>query len=783
MAYRTLTRLLASTALIAAVPAFAQDAAQSGDDAASTSANEIIVTAQRSSQRLQDVPVSLQAISGDTLRDKGVTDLRQLSTIAPGLQVQTDNNYSIRGIGTQSFAGTIEGSVATAIDDVTLGSRVLNGVPLLDIGRIEVLNGPQGLLFGKNSSAGLVNITTTRPKIGSLGVNVDLQGTLSTRPGDNAQGVQARATINVPVSANSALRVSGAYVFQQPTIAYRQVGTPGRTDTDLRQYGVKAKYLLDSGSGFSLYLIGDYFESHGIGTLFDITYRTLSPTSVNTAQLTADGITVGTRNFVQTSDAPQYRDFKTGGLQGTASYEFGNGMVLSNTLAWKTYNLDQQIDADSTGGNGANINRNKSSFDQYSNELRLALPNSGPLTGQAGLYYFASNYDQDSQIAGNNLLPGGALPRFPFCVGATVSNPSPPGCARSNSFFLGTDKIYRIENRSYAAFGQLNYAFTEQLSVFAGGRVTHDKVSLNLTQNTGKYFVVLGLPNGVYDQTYSNTNFSWKGGIQYKPTSDIMLYATYGRGYKGPGMNDAGPTATANLTVFPETTSTVEAGIKSTWLDRKLTFNVSGFHTKFKNFQIQSFDPNLRTFVIGNAAAVTSKGFEATLELRPLEGLTLSANGAYADSRFDSYIAQCYPEQTAASCAATKSFDAAGYQLAFAPKFTSTVGAAYEVPLGSNGTRLMLQGDWYHRSMIESNVNHAPGSQIAGIDLLNASIGIKGDHWYASLYCRNCTNKVYPLSISIEAGDASAQPPRLSYTQRFGLDSIRTVGIRMGFNF
>lgn len=102
---------------------------------------------------------------------------------------------------------------------------------------------------------------------------------------------------------------------------------------------------------------------------------------------------------------------------------------------------------------------------------------------------------------------------------------------------------------------------------------------------------------------------------------------------------------------------------------------------------------------------------------------------------------------------------------------------------GHNGTRLMLQGDWYHRSMIESNVNHAPGSQIAGIDLLNASIGIKGDHWYASLYCRNCTNKVYPLSISIEAGDASAQPPRLSYTQRFGLDSIRTVGIRMGFNF
>ena len=782
---RFLIALMASTAAWTAAPVHAQQADSHADGTEGVQGtNDIIVTAQRSSQRLQDVPLSVQAVSGDALRDRGITDQRQLTTIAPTLQVQQNNNYTVRGIGTQSFAGTIEGSVATAVDDVTLGSRFLNGNPFLDVERIEVLNGPQGLLFGKNASAGLVNITTARPEIGRLGADFDMQGTTSDRPGENAIGAQARATLNIPVSSNSALRVSTVYTYQQPTIHYVRIGDPGRTDTDYRQYGARAKYLLEAGDRFSLYLIGEYFESRGIGSQFDSTYLALSPTSVNAAQLNADGVRAGPRNFVQTSDAAQYRDLDTGGAQGTLTYEFGNGMVLSNTLAWKFFDLDQQIDGDTTGGNGANINRNQSQYDQYTNELRLALPSGGPLTGQAGLYYFRSKLDQVSQIAGNNLLPPFVLPGFPFCVGATVSQPSPPGCPVSNDYFLGTDKVYTIRNTSYAAFGQLNYDLSDRFSAFAGGRVTRDKVSLHLTQNTGRYFVVLGFPNASYNQSYSNTNFSWKIGAQFKPSRDIMLYATYGRGYKGPGMNDAGASATANLTVYPETTRTVELGLKSSWLDRKITANISGFYTKFNNFQIQSFDPNLRTFVIGNAARVTSKGIETLLQVKPFDALTLSASGAYIDSSFDEYAAaQCYPTQPVASCGVNGTFDASGYRLAYAPKFTSTVGANFDQPIAGGDTRFVLQAEWYHRSSIETNVSHAPGSQVDAIDLMNASVGLRGSNWNAGLFCRNCTNKVYPLSISVEAGDNSANPPRLSYVQSFGLDSIRTIGLRFGFTF
>jgi len=750
--------------------------AQAQDAAADTGANDIVVTAQRQSQRLQDVPLSVQAVSGDTLRDRGITDQRQLGLIAPSLQVQRDNNYSIRGIGTQSFANTIESSVATAIDDVTLGNRFLNGNPFMDVERIEVLNGPQGLLFGKNASAGLVNITTTRPVIGELGASFDMQATSNQLPGDDALGAQTQATINMPVTANSALRISGIYKYQEPMVHFERRDGTGRNDTNYRQYGLRGKYLLQASDRLSLYLIGEYFEARGIGTLFDSSYRMLATDSVNTGPLALDGVTPGPRNFTLVTDAPQYRDLDTGGAQGTVDYEFDNGMVLSNTFAWKYFSLNQNIDADSTGSNGANVNWTDSRYDQYSNELRLALPSTGRLTGQFGLYYFHSKLDQQSQIAGNNFFPDFLLPSYPFCVGASVSAP----CSQANSYFLGTDKLYTMKNTSYAGFGQLNYELSDQFSLFAGGRVTRDRVSIDLTQNVGNYFVVLGVPDTAFNQSYKHTNFSWKAGGQFKPSRDVMLYANYGRGYKGPGMNDTGASADANLIIYPETTDTVEVGVKSSFLDRKVTLNLSAFHTLFNNFQIQSFDPDLRTFVIGNAAKVKSKGVEASLEVRPARGLTLSATGAYTDTKFDRYeAAQCYPGQNE-DCS---TFDASGYRLAYAPKFTGTIGAAYEQPLGSSDTRLMVDANLYHRSRVETLNNHAPGSQIGAINILNASLGLRGDVWNASIFCKNCTNKVYPLAIEVESGDSSASPAMLSYTQRWGLDSTRSIGLRFGYNF
>ncbi|WP_242526543.1 TonB-dependent receptor [Novosphingobium sp. KA1] len=735
--------------------------------------------AQRRAENIQNVPLSVTAVSADTLKARGVNDLAQLAVAAPSLQVGKDANYSVRGIGTLAFSTTLDTSVATAIDDVNLGKPLLSVVPFYDVAQVEVLNGPQGLLFGKNASAGLLNITTVRPKIGEFGASFDAEGTSRERPGSNAQGLIARANINIPVTSNSALRLNALYNYQQPVTRFVGPRAPG-TDLDLRQYAFRAKYLWEPTSSTSIYLIGDYARSTGVAGQFDYTYRSLAEGSVNTDPLASVGITAGTHNFYVAGNAPYFRNLSSGGVQGTISHTFDNDITISNIAAWKFYKLNQQLDGDNTPVNGVDINRNRTNFNQYSDELRLTLPTQNRLTGQLGLFYYQSKTKTDAQIAGNNYFPDFLLPTYPFCVGATVTAGGPPNCAVSNDAFLGLDKNYVLDSKSYAAFGQLSYEIVDGLKLIAGGRVTHDEISIDLDQNVNPYFVVLGVP-AHYDQSYSNTNFSWKVGPQFQATRDIMLYANYGQGYKGPGFNDNGATADADLTVLPETTNSFEAGVKSQFFDRRLTFNLSVFHTKFKNYQAQSFDNDLRSFVIENAASLTSKGVEVTVNASPFEGFSIGGSMTFLDTKFDDFAgAECYPGQADASCAVDGTFNAGGLRAPLAPKFTASAQASYEHKL-NDSLSLVLDANLYHRSSVYFLSNHAPGSYGQGIDILGGSVGIKGDHWRASIFCKNCTNKVYPVSVSLEATDQ--HNALATYTQLFSFDSVRTIGLRFGYDF
>jgi iron complex outermembrane receptor protein len=270
-----------------------------------------------------------------------------------------------------------------------------------------------------------------------------------------------------------------------------------------------------------------------------------------------------------------------------------------------------------------------------------------------------------------------------------------------------------------------------------------------------------------------------------------MFYGFYGRGYKGPGFNDSFPTATADVVVREETSKTGEIGIKSSFLNRRLTLNISAFHTKFSNFQVQSFEPSLATFIVQNAAKVTSKGIEAQVIAAPFAGLTINGSASLLSSKFDSFAgAQCYPTQTTKGCSATVStFDASGMTLPAAPKFTSTLQVQYEVQTDGD-VKPFIQGNWYHRSSINYVVNQAPGAGIGAIDIFGASLGAKiGDGMRVSIFCKNCTNKINPSAIGIDSGDTNARSPRgaatpkLSYTQQWGLDSVRTIGLNFGFDF
>lgn len=768
--------LLASCA--AMVPGLAQaqaPAASAQDDVLA----EIIVTAQRRSESVLKVPTSVAVVSADLLTSNGVNDLASITKLTPSLQTGIDDTFSIRGIGTNTYAPTVESTVSQVVDDVVLGIPAFAANAFYDVARVEVLNGPQGLLFGKNASAGLVNITTVNPVLGETSGFIDAEGTSRFRPGSNGLGIRNRAALNVPVTETSALRIAGTY-SSQDSLVRNLVKPVGRYEDDVEEKGVRLKFLSDPGNGFTINLGGDYFKRTGISGFWDTTYRTLGANTQYRTILGGAGVVPSADNLEIAQDGQSWRDIEMGGVQAKLAYVFDDGMELSSISAWKKMDHSYANDSDQTPVNFLNVNTNSTQYDQFSQEVRLALPDDGPFGGQAGLYYFQSNTDNAVQRGGFNNLPAAVLPRFPFCVGATVTAGPPPACSVSNLYFLGQDSRLESQVRSYAAFGQFNYALTEQLKLTTGGRLTYDKASIDLVENTKKYFVTLGVPNNVSKGDVDNTNFSWKVGLDYDLDPNTLVYGFYGRGYKGPGFSNASPKAGADISVRPEISKGGEVGIKSSLLDRKLIISASVFHTRFTDLQVQSFDEVLQANTLNNAATATTKGADLTLQARPVRGLTLGASLSYTDAKFNSYPgAQCYVLQSNASCAVNNTFDAGGLRVPLSAKFTSTLTADYTVPVTDS-----LDGvtgvTYYHRSPLNSGF--APGMTVPTTDRFDANLGIKAESWSVSLFCKNCFNQIRPYAIGNDAGDA-VNAKTLSLTQRFNYDSVRTLGVRMGVNF
>lgn len=777
---------VSSPAIAQVMPASpAADAAATRDPtAAAATSDDIVVTAQRRSENVLKVPLSVSVVSGQTLTQQGVNNLNAMTRVAPSLQVAQDNTFSVRGIGTATFATTVESSVSQVVDDVVLGNNEFASNSFYDIARVEVLNGPQGLLFGKNASAGLVNITTIRPKLGSLSFDGDVELVNRDRPISDGQGVQVRGTLNAPVTANSAIRLNAVYSYQD-SITYPQVNSAVRNDMNPHNVGVRLKYLWEPTDALSIYIIGDYNRLRGISGRFDVTFRQFGAGSVYPGL----GLKASPDNLIYSSEAPNYRDAENGGVQANIAYRLSSGVQITNIAAWKQSTVANQFDSDNTPVNFFSFNQAHSRFNQYSDELRVALPDGERFSGQAGLYFYHSDNATEGFRGGNNGVPAVVASGFPFCIGATVLGAPPLACPVSNRSFLGQDYRFSLKQDSYAAFGQIGYKITDTIRLTAGGRVTRDTGVINLLENTGKYFVVLGVPNNLSNQSVSNTNFSFKVGADWQATPNLMLYGFYGQGYKGPGFSNTSPAPGADLRVRPEISRGGEIGIKGRAFDRRVTFSLSAFDTKFSDLQVQSFVQALRTFVLSNAATATTKGVDFSVQARATKDLTFIASGVYSDAKFNNYPgAQCYPTQTTNGCRADLNssnpnfvgvFNAAGYQVPLSSKFTSTIGVEYEPRLTGTLTG-QFGASYYHRSRQATGIGNP--FFIPEWNTLDLHLGVRTARWNVSLFCVNCTNSVRPTAIGADGGDANpiSGPPVLTLAERWGYNSVRTAGLRLG---
>lgn len=765
-------------AMLIAAPALAQSSDAPSDEDVDRG-DEIIVTAQRRNERLQDVPVSVTAVTSDSLRTLGVSNLSQLNQAAPSLQVSGENNFTVRGVGTLAFQQTLESSVAIQQDEVNLVNSILGGAVgrFYDVARVEVLSGPQGMLFGKNASAGLLNIVTRRPELGVLGGNAEVEGIIRPTSATSGLGITAQATLNLPVTENSALRINTMFTSQDPVVGFRGSGDG---DFGQKQWGVRAKYLAELNDAVSLYIIGDYNHEQGIATYFDRTYRTLASNAAVNPLNAALGITAGPNNLEIGGNGDFYRDVTRGGLQGTLTYELESGVEISNTSAWKSARREQNFDTDYTNSNGADINYSDTRFSQFTNELRVALPAEDRFTGQIGLFFYRGKTDVEAQLAGNNLFPPFLLPNFPFCVGATVLGAPPAACPASNSFFLGQDRDYTLVSKSYAAFGQFTYELVDDLKLIAGARVTHDVLDIDAMQNNDRYFVTLGGPRRAFTARTDNTNFSYKLGFQYNFARDVMVYSTYSRGYKGPGFAELLPATVTNPVVEPEINRNLEAGLKSTWLDGDVLFNITAFRSKFRNLQVSAFNAAAGANFVQNAASATSQGIELQSIVRPTGGLTLTGSATLLDSTFADFPgAECYTGQTTTGC--PTGFNAGGLRTPVSPKLVANGQIKYEWDV-NDGLEAFVEGNVTHRSSQWFTINHTPGTRLGAYELFGISVGlVSNDGWRASLFCRNCTDERIPTNLSIDP--AESVNGRIGIGQLFGFNSVRQLGVNLGFDF
>ena len=758
---RLYSTLLLGTVLgtISFAQAYAHTAPAMTMDATSTPADQletIVVTAQRRSESLQNVPISITSVSGKALENTGFQSLADLQYVVPGLQYDPTNGaaFQIRGVGSSSFDYSNEKSVSVMVDDVVMDApRDLGLIGLSDTQQVDVLMGPQGTLFGKNATSGAIAIATAKPVLGQWSA----KGSINY---GQREDHDVHAVINVPLGETLALRVSG---FDQGQDGYGRYTTLDQSLGAFKEYGGRAKLLFQPSDHLQFLYTGDY-EHH-----WDNFIRTSvsGASAAVTALEVANGVTPGPRNE---DDA----DSKIG---GTRNSSWGHSLRAQAQIGRDTLtSITAYRETDYVGNAPADLvptdkyaffpyNRGTIHTKKFSEELRWASPTGGFVEYLAGFFYDRLKLNSTQlqwATLGTPLVSsstGVPLTSFYTLTGA-IGDPG------------NTDR-YRTENISTAGFGQLKFNLTRKLSLALSGRYTHDNNSQSLT-----YFWTDPLPITGVDATFKPTsaapyqpfgrvkdhNFSYRIAGQYELVPNAMLYATYSTGYK-PG----GPAFVGNIysPYQPETVKSMEAGIKTELFDRRVRLNFDLFHEKFADFQTSliTYVPGdiLPVTAIGNAGGLKSQGAQATFAWRVNDAVALNGGLTYADAHFTDY-------------AYSPTVNYAGTRLTNAPRWQGTISATYDRSI-SAALRLRANLDYAYRSTTWTYIGQPSYSKIPGFGLLNsrASLSPAGSNLEFGVYGRNLLNKYYSTAIQ--------QYSTLSMIHYTTLDAHRTIGAFIKFAF
>jgi len=680
---------------------------------------EIIVTARKREESLQDVPISVNVTSGESLEKKDIGSLEELNVFVPNLFIQsTPGNQSIyiRGIGSTAGNLGFEQSVGLFVDGVYGGRSRQFAAPFLDVERVEVLRGPQGALFGKNTSAGAINIT-------SRGPGSEFEGETSaviTAEGD--EGFEITQILSGPLTdtlgARLALKVSDNDGFLKNT-------TAGGTDPG-RQVVIGRLTL-------------DY------APLDNLTFRL----KVEGATQDIDGqpmMTVapgGRKTFTRqtTPGAPDYDNAESFNAALTATYDFASGHTLTSITGYSSFNYDKVIDSDFIAA-PLLISAFIEDFSQVSQEIRLNSPADDRFTWTVGAYFHKNEIDLEQ---------------------GTVITFGP---------FNGTaDRFFNQQADTTSLYAQGTFNLTDQLRATVGVRQTWDSKEAEQTRAKTGTTPPTWLATPLSGQRDEEA-FDPSGQIQYSFNDDTMVYVSYGKGSKAGGFVAAQTTTTQPEFEFEgETATSLELGAKTALFDRRLRLNIALYETKYEDLQVSVFNAATNAFITGNAASATSRGVEVEAAARLTSWLDFSGSAAYLDSKYDDFPgASCLyplPVPTPTPCYE----NIGGSRMPRTPEWTASAAFDVDYPL-TDGLRLIGSLDVAYRSeaYLEETLN--PVSLQEAYTKVDLRLGLAdvGDRWELALVGKNLTDE---LTAAHAFGT-----PFVAGSETFVIDPPRTIAIQ-----
>jgi iron complex outermembrane receptor protein len=690
---------------------------QVGSGELEASDGDIVVTAQKREERIQDVPLAITVLTSQSVERSGALALRDIATSVPSLyfsqaQGPVQSNVAIRGIGSSGGVAGLEPSVGIYVDGVYLDRTSIGVADFNDIERIEVLRGPQGTLFGKNTPAGLINFITKRPSYTPGG---DVSATIG-----NYGAYGATASLTGPVvDDRMAVRVSGFYRTRD---GFLRNSFSNSDVNDLEAYGVRARVLWQPTD--RLELLASYEHHVSNQNCCAAEFFPLGATNERIASVLGKPFAVpldGDDLTVNFDGGFSYRH-RINAYTLEANLELG-GYTLTSISSLRDYRQKSFIDGDFSQLDFFRQIFGNRDHRQFSQELRLASPADRTLSFVSGIYYL---YKRQNERGGATY--GADTARIFGLLGGTLAALAPTYTTIRSSL-NGSDII----NRSYAAFGQGMVKFSDKFDVSIGVRYTFDEKSVYSFQSTTEQVPVLAAPRDVRAAD-DDGKFSGVINARFRPDRDTLFYASLTRGYKSFGFNDSAINEAIGQRRFfdAETSTGGEVGLKKK-LDA-LQLNVTGFYTVFDGYQASSFAPG-NTFLLQNAGKLTTKGVEVEAALRPAPGVQFDINYTYLDAAYDRFTSGPGLEGVSVTQ------DLSGKPLQDAPKHSINIVSQYDTPI-SNSLKAFVRGELSFRSKVFTAQNLDPLLVQPAHALVNARIGLGDGNWGLELWGRNLTNEI-----------------------------------------